>query len=77
MNTNTTALENTQYLIEELFQVPIKINKTFGSEDIFNFYSIGTKTNEIISSTYGKYSSDVSLLDALLEERAREKKFDN
>lgn len=77
MNTNTTALNITQYLIEELFQIPIKINESYGSKDVFYFNSIGTKTNDIISSTYGKYSSDVSLLDALLEERAREKKFDN
>ena len=77
MNTNTTALDKTQYLIENLFQSPMKMYKTFGSEDVFYFDSIGVKTNEIVSSTYGKYSSNVSLLDALLEERAIEKKFDN
>ena len=46
------------------------------SEDIIFYDSIGAKSNDIISSTYGKYASFTSLLDALLEERAKEKKYD-
>ena len=76
MNTHTTALENPEYIIEHLFQVQMKIYKTYGSEDFIFYDSIGAKSNDIISSTYGKYASFTSLLDALLEERAKEKKYD-
>ena len=40
---------------------------TTNFECFFMFDS--TSETDIISLTYGKYSSDVSLLDALLEER--------
>jgi hypothetical protein len=54
----------------------MKIYNTFNSGDIFYFDSIGVRANDIISSTYGKYSSNVSLITALLEERANEKEYD-
>jgi hypothetical protein len=76
MTINTTALEESQYLVANLFQTPIKIRKTFVAGDVFYYDSIGELSQDIISSTYGKYSSNVSLLDALLETRADEKKFE-
>lgn len=72
----TTALEENQYSIDDLFQIPIRIYQTFESGNILRVDSVGEMSQDIISTTYGKYQSDVSLLKALLEARTEEKKFE-
>lgn len=76
MTVNTTALQNTQYLIENLLQTPLRIQKTFSSGDVFYFDSVGATKQDLIATLYGKYSSKISLTDALLQARADEKKFE-
>ena len=77
---DTTTLKNNAFVIEKIFHIPIE-DHTQADNEIIGFDIIGETPEELLThivyATYGKYAGDISLLDALIQERAMDLEREN